>query len=290
MPGVTATGGGRSAAAAPVLLKPVLTSDTASPLLSLPRPWKVRLRFRKGFLAQSCDDALFIGTDEASPGPYHLLLSKPDFSQLADWDVGSIVTSHKGRLGRGRLFIDISAAVEYGTSAAFLDCAASAWAEKRLGDFLREENPETGFGCRARMACSEDGPVPFSPMDIIGARSRLELLKWMIGRGPGLTPSGDDFIIGLLVVLPQCGELHEQVAALISRPGLTGVVSLAYHRAALARRFDRTLCLMTEAAVQRNENLFMKALTQILGHGHSSGADLLCGILFALSSRGKKGW
>jgi hypothetical protein len=271
-----------------VVLKPVLASDTMSSLLTISRLWNVRLRFRKGFLMQSGDDALFIGTDEASPGPYHILLSKPDFNQLADWDVGSIVTSQRGYLGRGRLFINISAAVEYGTSAAFLDCAASAWAEKRLKDFLQEENPETGFGCRARMVCSEGGPIPFSPMAMVGARSRLDLLKWMIGRGTGLTPGGDDFIIGLLVVSPQCGELHEQVAALISRPGLTGLVSLAYHRAALARRFDHTLCLMTEAAVQRNENLFMKALTRILSHGHSSGADLLCGILFALSGRGKK--
>ncbi|MDR1934556.1 MAG: DUF2877 domain-containing protein, partial [Candidatus Accumulibacter sp.] len=95
-------------------------------------------------------------------------------------------------------------------------------------------------------------------------------------------------IIGLLAVLPQCGELHEQLAALIRRPGLTGRVSLAYLRAALARRFDHTLCLMTEAAVRRNENLFRQALTRILTHGHSSGADLLCGVLFALRGCFKK--
>ncbi|MDR1920581.1 MAG: DUF2877 domain-containing protein [Candidatus Adiutrix sp.] len=273
--------------AAPVILRPTLCAETTASLLAVSRLWKVRLRFRKGCLMQSGDEALFVGAADSSPGPYHLLLSPADWGRLADWDAGSLVSAQGGRLERGGLVVDPAASAVYGVSPAALDAAGAAWAERRLSRFLLAENPETGFGGRAAAIFNKGGSFPFSPADLAESRRRLEMLAWLIGRGPGLTPSGDDFIIGLMALSPPWLELPEQMAALLGRrQNLTGLVSLAYYRAALARRFDHNLCLATRAAARRDEKTFDQALARLLAHGRTSGADLLCGALFTLKMKG----
>ncbi len=106
--------------------------------------------------------------------------------------------------------------------------------------------------------------------------------SWLIGRGPGLTPSGDDMLIGALATLYAAGVASPQRPFLPPEDQLaqlTTSVSCRYLNSArhgtfstpvlrLLRRWQSTRS--TEFAVQR-----------LLNVGHTSGADTLLGMAMA---------
>ena len=115
---------------------------------------------------------------------------------------------------------------------------------------------------------------------IAGVAARL------VGLGPGLTPSGDDFIAGYL-------------AALWSRAGFeNGIDAMLQPLAgALAPLFLRTNAISRQMLSDAAQGRFAERLISVMGavagvgdvvdatahalaSGHSSGADTLCGLLF----------
>jgi hypothetical protein len=247
------------------------------------RAWNIAARFRSGILLRGNGDALFIGTADASPGPYHLLLSRADFQRLHAWPDAGLVNSRAGRLEREDMAIDASGAERYRTTVSTLNRDAAKWAEERLADFLLAGNRKTGFGFDVSSVLVNESGI-FNPESLFEESRRHELLHWLIGRGAGATPAGDDFIVGLLAILPHCTGLHSQVADLVRIPGQTGLVSEAYYKAALAGRFDHGISRLTGAAADRDEALFQVWMERVQSHGHSSGIDLLCGMHMALKA------
>jgi hypothetical protein len=102
------------------------------------------------------------------------------------------------------------------------------------------------------------------------------------GLGSGLTPAGDDFLLGTML----CAWLShasptgycKQVAE-VSSPRTT-TLSRAFLQAAAAGEFGmpwhRLLAALRDGSDQRVE----AAMRQVLAFGHSSGADALAGFLF----------
>jgi uncharacterized protein DUF2877 len=115
---------------------------------------------------------------------------------------------------------------------------------------------------------------------VTGAAARL------VGLGPGLTPSGDDFLAGYLAALWSCAgfakgmdqmlqSLAVSLAPLFLR---TNAISRQMLSDATQGRFAECLTEVTVAlAVEGN---VVEATAQALASGHSSGADTLCGLLF----------
>lgn len=104
----------------------------------------------------------------------------------------------------------------------------------------------------------------------------------VIGLGIGLTPSGDDFLCGVLAGLRLLGR--EQAAFSQSlcdqargQLGRTNDISAAFLSCALRGQFSQAVCSLP--SVPSAEQL-MQSFSAI---GHSSGMDTLCGILYALS-------
>jgi len=110
-----------------------------------------------------------------------------------------------------------------------------------------------------------------------------EAVAGLIGLGPGLTPSGDDFLVGALAALDAIceSEAHAQMARAIvdGLPGLTTPLSASFLRAASAGHVGETLhhiiflvmCGDVDAAIAAAEKI-----------GHSSGWDMIAGILTTL--------
>lgn len=102
----------------------------------------------------------------------------------------------------------------------------------------------------------------------------------LIGLGIGLTPSGDDFLCGVLAGLTLLGLRDSQdfrhLSAEISRNlAKTNAISAAFLRCAMNGQFSEAL--VTLGAVS-----FSQSLQMFHDIGHSSGADTLCGLYFAL--------
>lgn len=105
----------------------------------------------------------------------------------------------------------------------------------------------------------------------------------LIGLGTGLTPSGDDFLCGLLAGLRLQSQtpsallpyLTEKISEHLTD---TNDISAAFLSCALKGQYSiavNSLCRLPDAKA---------ILTSFLAIGHSSGIDTLCGVLYGLET------
>jgi hypothetical protein len=109
-----------------------------------------------------------------------------------------------------------------------------------------------------------------------------ELAAQLAGLGSGLTPAGDDFLMGVMLRAwlthpepePFCQQIVEiavprttTLSAALLRAASRGECSAAWH----------TLLTALESGAQPQ---LEKAVQAILSHGHTSGADILAGFLW----------
>jgi hypothetical protein len=110
-----------------------------------------------------------------------------------------------------------------------------------------------------------------------------EPVRGLIGLGPGLTPSGDDFLIGAVALLDALGErdLHVLLIRALSAvpPTLTSALSRCFVRAAAAGHVGEKFHAAVSSVITGTIDEAIAAAHAI---GHSSGWDMLAGIASAL--------
>ncbi len=110
----------------------------------------------------------------------------------------------------------------------------------------------------------------------------------MIGLGPGVTPSGDDVLIGFLAALwsmagkhkQQLSYIHAFGAALMQIAKQTNEISRTYLFHATQGQFSSTLTHLAEAIVTGGD--VQQHLQSAMRVGHSSGMDSVTGMLIGL--------
>ncbi|MEO1772417.1 DUF2877 domain-containing protein [Candidatus Enterococcus ferrettii] len=106
-------------------------------------------------------------------------------------------------------------------------------------------------------------------------------LQFLIGRGPGLTPTGDDMIIGHLAARLLLGRRNQKLERylrnkIMAVTDLTTDVSKHYLLCSIDQRFNQSvLQLITEFG--SNAGQISKRIQAVLATGHTSGADFLAG-------------
>jgi hypothetical protein len=117
--------------------------------------------------------------------------------------------------------------------------------------------------------------------------SMAEELSRLIGLGPGLTPSGDDFLAGIVMGLFKM-EKQDEAASLAhyfyrSARGRVSEISLAFYRA-LAEGLVAEPYYQLLEAVGRGDSGELDSLVKRVGHlGGTSGWDSIAGIIFGIS-------
>jgi hypothetical protein len=110
-----------------------------------------------------------------------------------------------------------------------------------------------------------------------------EAIQGLIGLGPGLTPSGDDFLVGALALLDAVGErhAHDALARAITDTllGLTTPLSACFLRAAAAGHVGEALHSAVSSIITGDIDPAVAAAGRI---GHSSGWDMMAGIMTTL--------
>lgn len=110
-----------------------------------------------------------------------------------------------------------------------------------------------------------------------------EAVQGLIGLGPGLTPSGDDFLVGALALLDAIGErdAHTALARSIidAVPGSTAPLSACFLRAAAAGHFGEALHRAVSSVITGDVTAAVATAEKI---GHSSGWDTMAGITTTL--------
>ncbi|SER84601.1 Protein of unknown function [Propionibacterium cyclohexanicum] len=116
----------------------------------------------------------------------------------------------------------------------------------------------------------------------LAADREPDALLALCGLGIGLTPSGDDALIGMFA-LAQCAGIARSCQAGCARrltDGLSTDVSLCHLRLALGGEFSRPVTGLLDVLVARDSSRreIRYATEAVARIGHSSGADLLAGM------------
>jgi hypothetical protein len=162
------------------------------------------------------------------------------------------------------------------------------------------EAPREGFGQvfslheqvthRTTLASLARGPIArFESWlsDALGDRDTPAIapapVQGLIGLGPGLTPSGDDFLVGALALLDALAErnIHAALTAAIADapPASTSPLSRCLLRAAAAGHTGEHLHCAVASVISGKPASAIAAVRNI---GHSSGWDMLAGIVITL--------
>jgi hypothetical protein len=130
-----------------------------------------------------------------------------------------------------------------------------------------------------------EGPVRHA------AHLSLDPVTGLIGLGPGLTPSGDDFLMGALAVLDALGQTksHTALAQAIAdaAPALTSPLSACFLRAAAAGHVGESLYDAVALGLTGNLDAAVAAAQRT---GHTSGWDMLAGVAATLRLLGSENY
>lgn len=132
------------------------------------------------------------------------------------------------------------------------------------------------------------GPIIGQDQTVIGAqdlrallsgRDRMAALTRLIGRGPGLTPAGDDFVVGFLA-----GHLAVQSGPLVLNIDNRATNDISYAALLQAERgyFSAPLLAVIDPIRQNQIDLIEPAIMENLAIGETSGTAGAFGVLIAL--------
>ncbi len=240
-------------------------------------------------------------------GPLNLLCD----SSAMDWTARGLRPG--GAIGIGEKAIDLGRGLVLALDGArvWRPAQSGPWSRESLGQGLRALDqltaaalPEAGLATFLRhpaAAASPEARQAAPSVAILRAWLRgppepnalpphlvLEAATRLLGLGPGLTPSGDDFLGGLLIALRLLNRgalgarLWTGLEAVAARRSLE--LSVAHLCAAAAGRGSAALHAALNALVTGRADDLPAVLERIEAIGHTSGWDALAGAVTALRS------
>jgi hypothetical protein len=264
---------------------------------------RVQSIYRSVVNISTADGLLTVASPEGGGLPNGILADLgPDWREIGLWS--GMVVSASGttiRVPDARLEIQIDAAAQWSprlrSSADAADIAAARW-RRRAGAtraIARGRASAAGFGA----LLSED--VAHDPIGILGVarpilselvvaletgdRTRAaEAAAGLVGLGPGLTPSGDDVLVGIEAALhalarPSAGFL---ALAMGGVDGRTTALAATLLRHAGAGEFAERLHSLLAALLGADDEAIPAALDRAVAWGATSGTDCLLGVLIGL--------
>lgn len=137
------------------------------------------------------------------------------------------------------------------------------------------------------------GLAEWSGVELDGVQLRaLDLLHSgevhaLVGLGGGLTPAGDDFLVGLLAALRAGGDsvsLLALIEKLQERLQGTPMLSRAFLQRAMAGEFSEPVLALLTALPQGSQKMITETVSRLCFIGHTSGCDLLGGLLYGFQA------
>lgn len=186
--------------------------------------------------------------------------------------VGDRVVGRAGRLKVGELVLDIRSARVWRPSPVSTARVGDVGLGAAHRDALRAAGRRAGGLVPAleRALAARDGDR------VAGCVASL------VGHGPGLTPSGDDVLVGLLAVGHRVGP--DRTLPELLRPAVlgqlhrTGDISAHYLRLAVDGHFGEPLVALCDGLAAGSRDAVHAAANAVLATGATSGADALLGV------------
>jgi len=282
----------------------------AANMIHEPAEASVEAVFRSTFYLKSGGQILCLGHEDMEPGPLNCITSAP---ATIDWRASGLECAAKARIS--------SNAVRVGNTFRFSLSNAQVWGPGRRG---LPDHGELMQGVAAyRRAISRRGHIDGfgrflipgyqpKPCDHVCLRAEGPLFasgQWLTkafrtpdfepvdepgwveklsGLGPGLTPSGDDFIGGMMIALHSLdkGNLSKVLWLIVKRYAgqHCNPISLA-HLSAASNGLGCAVIHRALAAVSKGRiDGIDTAIGDVSKIGHSSGWDIMTGIILTLEA------
>ncbi len=247
--------------------------------------WHVHSKFNHSFNIQdeTSQRLAVISTEQTAAVPNGIYLKASDFEQLlSQVRVGDplIMQNRILRIAGKQLVVSLTR--EY-TSHYVSTGGLTAEGWKEYSFSLKKVKKPTGY--QEPLSTVFDSGNDFTKaIDALCSDSlphQRKALHFLIGRGPGLTPSGDDMLIGYLAarLILDKGDTKLETylrTKLLSVADLTTDVSKHYLLCGLDQRFNQSILQLLKAVSEITDEL-EPAIQLVLQTGHTSGADFLAG-------------
>ena len=263
---------------------PAAVSSLAAPLLAAdPRPGRVLAAFPTALYValERHDQVLTVLTRDALQLPTGLRVAST--SRDLSWGVSA---GEQVRVGAGRVDLPTTSVV-----------AVREWRPARVDVPIHADPPSPGRdrweGARELLVeAVAEGRLRALGADLARAvvagapeDDQHRALLGLVGAGRGLTPSGDDAVCGVLLALRGAGERLAPTCRALDRalPRTTSLSASLLAAAAQGYAVPEVTRLV-RALVSGDERSAATHLPAVLAIGHSSGADLVAGVLGALDA------
>jgi hypothetical protein len=240
-------------------------------------------------------------------GPINIVLGDSDFPRLPLLDVGARLENHGG-LVLGDTLLDYRESERYNPSRSFSLAPMAQEGISRNIEVARHRTIENGrFGGVGGLLFGLWGVAVPNHMDTVfcrkaltPARSFVDSLRGgesrdllsssseIIGLGPGLTPSGDDFLSGLMVAFVRGSEngLWRSETSRLRKvaeaaKGRTTTLSAEYVVLASGGEANEKVTTLVEAICTGRPSVESSTL-DVIRMGETSGTDLIAGALTGL--------
>jgi hypothetical protein len=266
------------------------------------RSARVAATFSRSLLLEAEGDFLSIGNASIGNGPLNAIVQDHDWARM-----GKPAAGADAHLAPGTIRVAGTALRTRGAKAwrppPWPRPAARgqvALALEALARAARDAAPADGLA-RTALRLPIDPAAPLNRL----AQPRLERVRgWvgarmrgptcypppvdLLGLGPGLTPSGDDILCGVLLALNACGHgpvaCELRAAILGAQAGQTGPLSSAFLRAAAEGKGAEPLHGAIGALLAGQIGAIAPSLARVGGMGHTSGWESLAGAVLVLQA------
>jgi hypothetical protein len=256
-------------------------------------PWSGRVH---SVFARACNVAcgdllLTVGARAVGNGPTTLVLERDAVDLRERFAVGERVVASGERIGSARVELDLANASIWRPEAR----------EARVADALIEARLHRVRACLSQRRTAQPNVLDCEAaavatalaaacavLDVAQATAGIDRL---IGWGEGLTPAGDDFLVGVLAGLDalSSGDTERQrfrdalAAAVVARTHATTAIAAHMLRLAAAGHFGESLDRWVAALCRAGDDRAVDtALERLLAWGATSGADTASGVVAAL--------
>jgi Protein of unknown function (DUF2877) len=270
----------------------------------------VRAVFDRTFYVTLDAGLICVGPESMGAGPLNLLCA-PWFDELSLRTVlqpGDFAIVDDARFRAGPLSISLERAQLWHPPpvgpwsrsslarglAAFADTLPRQLPSEGLARLLR---PTGSISRSSPVLAAAEAPIRHL-LETIGSMGADDIygdqIEPLIGLGPGLTPSGDDYLGGLLIALSLIGRtrlrdrLWQALEPLLIRR--TGDISRAHLAAAADGLGNSALHAVLCAILAGRTDVISVAVASIGGIGHTSGWDTLAGSIAGLRAATKTGY
>lgn len=251
--------------------------------------WRIHSVFTNGFNLENEAERIFIGTTKNGQLPFAVQITTRDVTKLIATIQANQTFQYEGGIlfhQQSKLQITLTGATQYTSkrekteikpNSSFLTHTLQSEKQTGLGFSIREWLTQPKTANLAKAISSTDSAFI------------EQTLRYFIGRGSGLTPSGDDILLGILLVGQESAIFKEALARLIQTELLTTDISQTYLKYALQDQFSDTLLALYEAFQTGAET--GEIIERIYQNGHTSGIDTIAGVALAIKeefSMGKR--